>query len=487
MPAAGKKSVLIATAVAIVVASACGSNNPDLLGPKASDDAGGSGSSSGSGSSGSSSGGGGDDASVGTFSATDAGFSLDALAGCASTTQQAKELPLDLYLMLDTSSSMNDLVGPMRSKWSAVQSALTTFANDPASAGIGVGLQYFPLTEAGVPTSCTASSQCGSAAPCFLKACLDPNSGAVYPCDSNRDCPPGLACLTIGQCANDHNSVCVPAQMTACGNDANGFDLGACQSFTTSTCILGDSCTPQDYATPAVPIALLPGAATAITASLAAHQPTGNTPTAAALEGAINQAQMYAAANPGHSVVAVLATDGLPDECTPSDIPTIARLAAQGLSGSPSIKTFAIGVFTPNDKAMGTSDLDQIASAGGTKTAFVIDTSTQNVEQQFTAALTAIRGASLPCNYEVPLPESGTPDFMDVNVVYTTGAGVTSGLPYVASASRCGNGGGWYYDVAPEDGGTPNAILVCPTTCSALQTDTSGRVDVVTGCVRIAR
>jgi Mg-chelatase subunit ChlD len=486
MAAAGKKSVLIAIAVATAVASACGSNNPDLIGPKGSDGGGGSGSSGGSGTS--SSNGAGDDASVGTFTQTDAGFSLDALSGCASTTQQAAELPLDLYVMLDTSSSMSDLVGPMRSKWTAVQSALTTFVNDPASAGIGVGLQYFPLTEAGVPTSCTASSQCGQAAPCFLKACLDPNSGAVYPCDTNRDCPLGLACQTIGQCANDHNSICLPnVNNGLCGPDSNGFDLGACQSFTTSTCILGDSCTPSDYATPAVPIALLPGAATAVTASLAAHQPTGNTPTAAALEGAINQAQMYAAANPGHSVVAVLATDGIPDECSPSDIPTISRLAAQGLNGSPSIKTFTIGVFTPNDIASGTSDLNMIASAGGTKTAFVIDTTKQDVEQQFTAALTAIRGASLPCNYEVPLPESGMPDFMDVNVVYTTSAGVTSGLPYVASSSRCGTSGGWYYDVAPEDGGTPHAILVCPTTCSSLQNDTRGRVDVVTGCQSITR
>ena len=52
----------------------------------------------------------------------------------------------------------------------------------------------------------------------------------------------------------------------------------------------------------------------------------------------------------------------------------------------------------------GRAALDQIASSGGTKTAFVIDTTKQDVEQQFTAALNAIRGASLPCNYEVPDP-----------------------------------------------------------------------------------
>jgi hypothetical protein len=484
MAALGKKTVLIAAAAAAAVAAACGSNNTDLFPNKANSDGGSRpGTSSSSGASG---GGDGDDASTGTFtSVTDAAFSLDALSGCASTTQQAKELPLDLYLMLDTSGSMDDLVGPQRSKWTAVVSALTAFVNDPASAGIGVGLQYFPLTQAGVPTSCTASSQCGAAGPCFFKACS--NTGAsVYPCDTSQDCPRFSTCGSIGQCANNHDFIC-PLGMD-CGNDASGFALGACNAITTSTCIQGDSCMPQDYATPAVPIALLPGAATSITASLATRAPTGNTPTAAALQGAINQAKTYAAANPGHSVVAVLATDGLPDECSPNDIPTIAKLAAQGLSGSPSIKTFAIGVFTPTDIMNGGgTGLDQIASSGGTKMAFVIDTTKQDVEQQFTAALTAIRGASLPCNYEIPVPESGMPDYHDVNVVFTTSAGVSSGLPYVASATRCGSGGGWYYDVDPAAGGTPSAILVCPTSCSNLQSDMSGRIDVVLGCQSFTR
>ncbi len=483
MVVSGKKSVLIAAAVATAVATACGSNNTDLFPNRESGDGGpGSGTSS-------SSGGGddGDDASTGTFTAvTDAAFSLDALSGCASTTLKANELPLDLYLMLDTSSSMDDLVGPQKSKWNAVVQALTGFLGDPASAGIGVGLQYFPLTQAGVPTSCTASSQCGSAGPCFTKACS--NTGTtVYPCDTSADCPPLSTCGTVGQCANDHDRICAPLG-NSCKTDDNGYDLGTCTAIATPTCLGGDSCVPQDYSTPAVPIALLPGAATSLTASLAARVPNGNTPTAAALQGAIDQARTFAIANPAHSVVAVLATDGIPDECSPDDIPNIAKLAAQGLSGSPSIKTFTIGVFTPADIMMGGgTGLDQIASSGGTKMAFVIDTTKQDVEQQFTAALTAIRGASLPCNYEVPIPESGMPNYGDVNVVFTTSAGVSSGLPYVTASTRCGTSGGWYYDVDPAGGGTPNAILVCPTTCSNLQSDTSGRIDVVLGCQSVTR
>ena len=474
MAAPGKRTVFTTVATAIAALAACGTNNSGLFpdgGSRAGADAGG---------------GGGDDAGgTQTFSPlSDASLSFDAFAGCAASTEQAKELPLDLYLMLDTSGSMDDLVAAQKSKWDSVVSALTAFLNDPASAGIGVGLQYFPLTAAGIPASCTTSAQCGTAGPCFFKACAVQGT-AVYPCDTSADCPDRAECGTIGQCQYDHNVVCAPIG-NPCGPDANGFALGDCDAITTSTCIEGDSCAPQDYETPAVPIGLLPGVATALTASLAAHSPNGNTPTAAALEGAIEQAKTFATANPGHSVVAVLATDGIPDECNPDDIPSIANLAAAGLSGSPSIKTFTIGVFTPDDAPSGTAAVNQIASAGGTKQAFVIDTTSQNVEQQFEAALSSIRGASLPCQYQVPVPEGGVPDYGRVNVQYISGAGVSTGLPYVETAAQCGTGGGWYYNVDPAQG-TPSAILVCPTTCTTLGTDTTGSVEVVIGCQTITR
>jgi Mg-chelatase subunit ChlD len=491
MAAPGKNRFFAAAVIAAAVAAACGSN-PDLLPGGSKGDGGSSGGSSSSGGSG------GDDGSApGTFGG-DAAFSPDAFAQCASSTQQAKELPLDLYLMLDSSGSMADLVANQKSKWNAVVSALTAFLNDPASAGIGVGLQYFPLTQAGVPTSCTASSQCGAAGPCFLSACgvttpvsptqteiqlIDP----ITLCDTNANCPRPSTCLAVGLCEYDHNAVCLGPGSAQCQPDNNGFLLGACQAITTSTCEQGDSCNSPDYAMPAVPIALLPGAAPALTASLAAHAPNGNTPTAAALQGAIIEANAFAVANPGHSVVAVLATDGIPDECNPNDIPTIARIAAAGLAGSPSIKTFTIGVFAPGDVATGTAALNQIASSGGTKQAFVINTMSQNVETQFVAALSAIRGAALPCQYEVPLPDGGNADFGKINVQYTSGAGVAGGLPYVETAAKCGTGGGWYYDADPAHGGTPSAVIVCPSTCTTLQSDAMGRVDVVVGCQTVTR
>src|SRR5580693_7322656 len=168
-------------------------------------------------------------------SGTDANLSEDAFAGCATSTELATKFPLDLYFLLDTSGSMDDLVGPQQSKWNDVVSALMAFVNDPASAGIGVGLQYFPLTASGVPTSCTSSSQCGSSGPCFLNACdLSGTQNVLEPCDTSADCAEGVACSPIGLCSNDHNTSC-PLAAGSCGNDANGFALGTCQAVSVST------------------------------------------------------------------------------------------------------------------------------------------------------------------------------------------------------------------------------------------------------------
>jgi hypothetical protein len=180
MAFANKRNILIAASTVAAMAAACGSNNSDLFPVQKGD------------------GGSSDDGPVGKFSTGEAAaYSPDSFAGCAAITEQAKELPLDLYLMLDTSGSMDDLVAAQKSKWSAVQSALTDFVNDPASAGIGIGLQYFPLTQAGLPASCTASTQCGAADSCLVKAC-NVNSTSVYICDSNADCP-GVACVAVGE------------------------------------------------------------------------------------------------------------------------------------------------------------------------------------------------------------------------------------------------------------------------------------------------
>ncbi|HET7538710.1 MAG TPA: VWA domain-containing protein, partial [Polyangiaceae bacterium] len=66
---------------------------------------------------------------------------------CAADVTSAEVVPLDMYLMLDTSASMADAVGANSTKWSAVKSALRAFLRSKSAQGLGVGLQYFPLQK----------------------------------------------------------------------------------------------------------------------------------------------------------------------------------------------------------------------------------------------------------------------------------------------------------------------------------------------------
>jgi hypothetical protein len=334
---------------------------------------------------------------------------IDGACECAATSTTAQKLPLDMYIMLDQSGSMNDPVQPSGNKWQAVTSAINSFVTDPASAGIGVGIQYFPLTTPPCPGSC------------------------------------GAAC-------------------TACGGTCLIF---ACVGFGGGT-----SCNIADYATPEVGIAVLPGNAAAISNSMSAHTWGGQTPTGAALQGAISYTKSWAASHPTHVVVNVLATDGDPTECPPTDIPTIAGYAANACNSSPKVLTFVIGVGTS------TANLNSIAQGGCTNNAYIVDTGA-NAVQQFKAALQAIQGQALGCEYLIPQPASGTPDYNKVNVKYTPSSGPAVILPKVTDLNACDpTNGGWYYD----NNGAPTKIILCPASCDVVRPDTAGKVDILLGC-----
>lgn len=341
--------------------------------------------------------------------------------GCAGKDYTAEKAPLDLFIMLDQSGSMGDPPSNGNgSKWEAVTAGLTTFINQPAATGIGVGIQYFPL-DSGV--SCNPFVMCSTDADCGPAAC--------GPCDI----PPG-------------------------------FPFGVCSGAS------GDSCDPADYAAPDVEIGVLPGNVAALQASMGNHGPTGGTPTSAALDGAIDHATAWATANVGHVVVVVLATDGDPTSCN-TDLNYINGLASAGASGVPPIKTFVIGV------GGSVGALNGIASAGGTSQAFMIDQD-PDVQTAFINALNQIQGASLPCSYLIPEPGMGEMiDYGKINVSYTPSGGMTQTIPRVDSAAACpANGLAWYYD----DPVNPTQIMLCPSTCSTISADTGGNVKIVVGC-----
>jgi hypothetical protein len=369
---------------------------------------------------------------------TSATVDVDAGAGkggagqgaCAAEKTKAETSPLDLYIMLDKSASMDEKGGNNVTKWSATTSALIHFLQQPGTAGIGVGIQYFGLPPGGgapvCNSTCNVDADCGapSCGPCF-------GAGFGFP----------------------------------------GVCMGASG---------GDSCNAADYAKPDVEIADLtqPGQTDALVKSIQSKKPETNTPTAPALQGAVDHAREWAQKNPGHVVVAVLATDGEPTECDPQEVADIAQIAAAGANGTPKVLTFVIGVGSS------LSNLNQLAQSGGTQSAFLCDTG-QDVNQQFLAALTAIRGAALGCTYKIPVPEKGTPDYDKVNVQYTPGNGGKAELfPNVGNAAQCPAGGdGWFYD----DPAKPTQITLCDATCKKVQQDDKGSVEVLLGCETVVK
>ncbi len=414
---------------------------------------------------------------------------------CAGELIEAKSIPLDMYVMLDSSGSMLDPTegNAALTKWDAVSAALGDFVNDAQSAGMGIGLQTFPQAHPDAPAQCTSDQQCGADfGPCFLKACWPPDAGGLIPCGSSLDCD-SFRCVTFGVCANDDLYVC-PTVGNACGTDM-GKNLGDCIAAPPSVCMMTADCRADTYATPAAAIAELPGAKTGVLAAIAAAEPDGLTPSGPALQGAIAQASSWAKAHPDHQVVAVLATDGLPTlqasttgaRCDPivaqAQVDAVAQLAADGRAATPSISTFVIGVMGPNDVG-GPQTLSAIAQAGGTMDAFIVDTQ-GDVAAQFRDALNQIRGNRLACELAVPAADAGkTVDFDLVNVTFDDGSGATpKTLLNVDDAAGCAGAtdDAWYYNTPPSEG-TPERIIACPSTCEKFGLADMASVQIKLGC-----
>lgn len=400
-------------------------------------------------------------------------------AACAVQSAMAETLPLDLFVMMDSSGSMLERTAAGTTKWDAVKAALATFFRDPQSVGMGIGLQYFPLFQPNVPSTCDTDDMCGSFGPCDkLRVCLGSGSTMARFCTTANDCQLGERCVLLGTCSSTGNG-CAPVG-TLCQSQTE-----LCTEYQGS-CRNRDRCDQPAYAASAVAVAALPGAATALVSSLDMRQPDGLTPTAPAVAGALQAAQQYARAKSGHKVAVLLVTDGLPTECPPTEIPQIAAGAAAAAAGTPGIPTFVIGVFGAEQVAAAATNLNALAAAGGTGTAVVIDTN-QNVTQVLQAALNQIRGKAVACEYKIPVANVGgggaAIDFQKVNVQFRDGAGVETTVGYVNSRAACDpTRGGWYYDVVPAVGQSPQSITMCDATCSTLRAGGSVRVDIVLGC-----
>ena len=86
-------------------------------------------------------------------------------SACAAISTKGQLTPLDMFIMLDQSGSMKEVPkGATVSKWTAVTEGLTKFVQDPAAAGIGVGIQFFGI-DSGGSDSCNSADYRSAAVP----------------------------------------------------------------------------------------------------------------------------------------------------------------------------------------------------------------------------------------------------------------------------------------------------------------------------------
>jgi len=224
------------------------------------------------------------------------------------------------------------------------------------------------------------------------------------------------------------------------------------------------SCDVANYRDADVTIQAVPGVSDELLASLDARQPTGETPTGSAITGACAYVEEYRAASPGRYPAILLVTDGEPKAplseavCAPT-LDEATAAAAKCLEDS-GISTYVLGV------GPSLNNLDQIAAAGGTETAYLAD---EDNTDQVLSALRAVRAsAQIPCDLALA-HEASDPSSVDLDastVAFLDQACSYVSVPRLNEASECEDGAsGWYFD----DPSAPTKIHLCEATCGAVK------------------
>jgi hypothetical protein len=176
-------------------------------------------------------------------------------------------------------------------------------------------------------------------------------------------------------------------------------------------------------------------------------------------------------------VAVVLATDGLPTECTPVDAGSIAALASKAAQADLPVRTFVVGVLGAADLGVdGAATLSTWAAAGGTDRAFIVDPAS-DLQGSLSSGLASIRARAGSCSFALDAAAASATDRLDVALV--NGAGNPQPLQRVDGAASCAaSGAGWYF---VRDGvGAPARIQLCPAACPA--PGAGSRVQLRLGC-----
>jgi hypothetical protein len=239
------------------------------------------------------------------------------------------------------------------------------------------------------------------------------------------------------------------------------------------------ACDQNAYKEPRVPYDVLPPNAQPIVDLLDGELPDGfGTPIYPALGGALLKA--LAEAKAGESAAVLLVTDGEPQgpasTCAgldPEDTQVIAGIAAQAASMNPPVFTYVIGLPGANQA------FASAVAAAGKGTAILVGSG--DVGKEFQAALAAVLGTALPCEFFIPdKVAQGEIDPNNVNVIYTPGGG--GSFETLPRSDDC-DPPGWTYD----DPQQPDRIVLCPQTCASIKADLEGKMEIMLGCATVVK
>jgi Mg-chelatase subunit ChlD len=400
---------------------------------------------------------------------------------CTSVSATAEVAQLDVFIIMDSSRSMEFETADGTTKWAAVRTALESFLLDADSRGLGVAISFFPEIDPNVPELCSDDASCNVGACAQFKVCL-PDAGIE--CKTDADCSaagaPMDTCEPFGFCAGDSSVGCLMNGTDYCGI------LGPCFA---GYCENHYACSASAYYSgSALDVGILPGAAGKVLQAVDSRIPDGSTPTLPALAGTHDRVADYAAGHPGDKPIVLLATDGLPTVCDPaldSDTPELgiehlANVAAAGAFNG--VQTFVIGVFAPDEQEEAIKNLDTIAAGGQTKSAFVISTS-EDVTDRFLEALNDVRKTAKGCEFAIPQGGSAPADANRLRVHITPPGGSLIEIPRRSSIGACDpQTGGFTFDKDPAGPVKPGRIILCPQSCALFGSAPERTIDISVSC-----
>lgn len=310
--------------------------------------------------------------------------------------------------------------------------------------------------------------------------------------------------------------------------DASSVNINASMTLFPSLGSSSTKCDPETYETPEVEMQALPSGDFADV--LAAYEEEvglsdytdpvpvggggawrGGTPTLAVVDGTLDTLRPLRMEHPDAKVALVLVTDGVPQGCSDNAIDSVVASVGSAL-GDDGIPTYVIGVKDPavapdvapweeddervwacggpswsagyddvdnprptNPDAL--DNLDQIAVAGGTDEAILIDTGNpSSTKSALRLAIDRIRAEAVSCKLDRPAPPPGeTFDPNRVNVRYDSG---DDSMP-LGFDPECEADDAWRYEGSGTD-----VIELCPSTCELIQADPYATIQVEFGCVR---